>query len=1161
MTDNKTMGVADLERITAKLVGLLGSDPQFASAMPVSAIADAVKAPGMRIAQMVAAVMEGYADRPALGQRAHRLVSGSDGRIHRELLDHFDTITYSELWHRVGAVASAWRHEVTGVSAGDFVCTVGSAGVDYTVVDLACIRMGAVAVPLPATAAAADLSAMFDEVEPVVVCAGIDALELAVQALQICAHTPAQLVVFDYLPEVDAQREVFETTISTLRQHKAVGVVTLPSLVERGVHHPAVSPHVDEHDENPMVALLYTSGSTGSPKAAICTERMCAMAWISASLAPAIGLTYMPMSHFYGRGFLYTTLSGGGTNYFVARADLSTLFDDLSLIRPTSLPLVPRVCEMIAHRYHGEVEHRIADGMDRPTAENDAKEFVRNELLGGRYLWASCASAPLSAAMHELMEDLLDAPLVISYGATEVVGITIDGAVSRPPVIDYKLIDVPELGYFSTDKPFPRGELLVKTQNAMAGYYKRPELTAQSFDDDGYYRTGDIMAEIAPDRLKYVDRRNNVLKLSQGEFVAVSQLEASFSSHPDIQQIFIYGNSEQSFLLAVVVPDPELPSADIRVRIRAALQAIGRDQRLNAWEIPRDFLIEAQPFTAANGLLTTSNKLARPKLRVAYGARLERLYTDLSARADEALRELRSGKSDRTILETVRQAVQITLDLPSADAVADIRFVELGGDSLSALSLSALLRDVFDVDVPVAEIIDPTTTLSCLAERIENRVDRQTSTATFESVHATDTGRIFTGELTLERFIDPDTLSPAAGAHTVVDEPHTVLITGVNGFLGRFQCLAWMERLAAAGGTVIGIARGTSDAEARRRVMDAVGTDPELAERFAELARDHLEVIAGDLGVERLGLSKHNWDRLADDVDAVVHTGALVNHMLPYRELFGPNVFGTAEVVRLALTRRLKPLTFVSTVAAAIGADGQLVDEETDIRAVSEHHVLDHSYANGYAVSKWAGEVLCREAHERFGLPVSVFRCNMLLPHSVFAGQINAPDVISRLMASILSTGLAPVSFYVDDASSAHFDGLPVDFVAEATTHIPATTGFHTYNVVNPHQDSVSLDSFITWLAESGCQIHRISDYADWFTRLHTSLRGLPERLRPHTLLSLPAALTAPALAVTGSAFTADRFRAAVRDHNVAGGAIPQVSRELILKYPADLSELGVIEA
>src|SRR3981189_1044513 len=124
----------------------------------------------------------------------------------------------------------------------------------------------------------------------------------------------------------------------------------------------------------------------------------------------------------------------------------------------------------------------------------------------------------------------------------------VDGQVQRPPVIDYKLVDVPDLGYFRTDRPHPRGELLVTSQDLFAGYYQRPQLTAEVFDPQGYYRTGDIVAEVGPDQLEYLDRRNNVLKLSQGEFVTVSKLEAVFDTSPLVGQIYLYGNSARSYL-------------------------------------------------------------------------------------------------------------------------------------------------------------------------------------------------------------------------------------------------------------------------------------------------------------------------------------------------------------------------------------------------------------------------------------------------------------------------------------------------------------------------------------------------------------------------------------------------------------------------------------
>src|SRR3546814_14554409 len=112
-----------------------------------------------------------------------------------------------------------------------------------------------------------------------------------------------------------------------------------------------------------------------------------------------------------------------------------------------------------------------------------------------------------------------------------------NGRVLRPPVIDYKLIDVPELGYFTTDKPYPRGELWVKTEMAIPGYFKQPEATAALYDEEGFIRTGDIMEERARDALVYLDRSNDVLKLSQGEFVAIGTLGRTFETGcPAIQQ-------------------------------------------------------------------------------------------------------------------------------------------------------------------------------------------------------------------------------------------------------------------------------------------------------------------------------------------------------------------------------------------------------------------------------------------------------------------------------------------------------------------------------------------------------------------------------------------------------------------------------------------------
>ncbi len=134
--------------------------------------------------------------------------------------------------------------------------------------------------------------------------------------------------------------------------------------------------------------------------------------------------------------------------------------------------------------------------------------------------------------------------------------------------------------------------------------------------------------------------------------------------------------------------------------------------------------------------------------------------------------------------------------------------------------------------------------------------------------------------------------------------------------------------------------------------------------------------------------------------------------MLPYSQLFGPNALGTAELIRLALTTKQKPYLYTSTIAVGDQIEPAQYTEDADIRVISPTRKIDDSYANGYANSKWAGEVLLREAHDLCGLPVAVFRCDMILADTTYAGQLNVPDMFTRMILSLVATGIAPGSFY-----------------------------------------------------------------------------------------------------------------------------------------------------
>ena len=1139
-----------------RLADLYATDPEFAAAAPDPAIADAVAAAEMRLPEIVRTVLTGYAERPALGSRAVQLVTDdATGRTRAELLGHFETITYGQLWDRVRAVTNAWSDTVR---PGDRVAILGFGSVDFTVIDIALTQLGAVSVPLQTSATASALAPIVAETEPALIASDVNHLDDAV-TLALGSGVQA-VVVFDQNPAVDDDREAIAAATARLDGQT---LATLDEVIAAGAERADVAIPAQEGD--PLSLLIYTSGSTGAPKGAMYPQGKVADIWRPAinshwdarqGHVPAIVLSFMPMSHVMGRGILYASLASGGVVNFAARADLSTLLEDLALTRPTQLNFVPRVWDMLFQDYQSRAAHG--------GSEADILADMRTNLLGGRYVSALTGSAPISPELKAWVERLLELHLVEGYGSTEAGAVFVDGQISRPPVLEYKLVDVPELGYHSTDVPHPRGELLIRSEQLFPGYYKRPEVTASVFDEDGFYRTGDIVAELGPDQVAYIDRRNNVLKLSQGEFVTVSKLEAVFNTAPLVHQIYIYGNSARPYLLAVVVPtDPNATKADIADSLKAA----ARTADLQSYELPRDFLVETTPFSTENGLLTGIKKLAWPKLKERYGAELEQLYTDLADGQAGELQALRATGADAPVLETVGRAAVALLGAASSDIAPDVHFTDLGGDSLSALTFGNLLADIFDVEVPVSVIVGPTADLASIAAHIETQRSGAGLRPSFGSVHGKDATVARAADLTLDKFIDAETLTAAGDLAAPATNVRTVLLTGATGFLGRYLALGWLERMDLVDGKVIALVRARSDAEARARLDATFDTgDPKLLAHYRELADKHLEVLAGDKGEHDLGLDRQTWQRLADSVDLIVDPAALVNHVLPYSELFGPNALGTAELIRIALTTRIKPFVYVSTIGVGAGIEPGRFIEDADIREISATRVLDDSYANGYGASKWAGEVLLREAHEQFGLPVSVFRCDMILADTSYAGQLNLPDMFTRMMLSLVATGIAPKSFNQLDAQGnrqrSHYDGLPVEFIAEAVSTLGAdvTDGFETYHVMNPHDDGLGLDEFVDWLIEAGHPIRRIDDYQAWFEQFGATLRTLPDRQRQASLLPLLHNYTTPGLPVNGAMAPTDVFRTAVQEAKIGPDKdIPHVGKDVIVKYITDLQLLGLL--
>jgi len=297
-----------------------------------------------------------------------------------------------------------------------------------------------------------------------------------------------------------------------------------------------------------------------------------------------------------------------------------------------------------------------------------------------------------------------------------------------------------------------------------------------------------------------------------------------------------------------------------------------------------------------------------------------------------------------------------------------------------------------------------------------------------------------------------------------------------------------------------------------------------------------------------------------------VHPAALVNHRLSYRSLFEPNVAGTAELIRLALTVRQKRFDYVSTVGVpALLSRLTGAPESTDVRDVSGDIRIVDGYAFGYAASKWAGEVLLRDAHALFGLPVNVFRPNMIMPHTRYGGQYNETDMMTRLLYSVVKTGVAPASFY-DGApgggrARTHYDGLPVDFLSATMVEVGSRpySGFHSYNMVNHHDDGVSLDSFVDWIRSKGYAVAGIEDHGEWAARFESKLRNLPEAERQLSSLNILGHFAHPHTPAE-SPFDSRDFKAVVHDLSV-GPDVPHLTEKYLHKYLEDMKARGLIEA
>lgn len=481
-------------------------------------------------------------------------------------------------------------------------------------------------------------------------------------------------------------------------------VLTMQTLLENTKH---IDGSVDElHEfarpafEDDVAMIMYTSGTTGHPKGVVlkhrafiasCAAGYCFWDHFGAGLRSTDRyISYLPMSHIFEQQAQALMLGCGGKIGYYA-GDVRQLKDDMLALRPTIFAGVPRVYtrfqqqinagveassslkqKLFASAYKRQLaaEQSVQDRKPVPRSKVMDKvvfDKVRARLLPDVRLMIT-GSAPMSPQTNDFLKVTLGRPIIQGYGLTETVGgvtcsapaHSVSGNCGGPlPGVRIKLVSVPEMGYTTDDKPLPRGEIWISGACLFSRYYKNKTATEEAFSDIGgtrYFKTGDIGQWLEDGTLQVIDRKKNLFKLAQGEFVSPEQLEQEYVKCTLVGQIWIYGSSMQSYLLAVVVPDAEAakvwaeqtgacktPDAfDLKAvaglpafkgALLAELGDMRRQAGLKGFEEIKDCIIETdginelgQGFNTENNLLTPSMKLRRPQLAERYKDTLEDMY-------------------------------------------------------------------------------------------------------------------------------------------------------------------------------------------------------------------------------------------------------------------------------------------------------------------------------------------------------------------------------------------------------------------------------------------------------------------------------------------------------------------------------------------------------
>ncbi|XP_053474375.1 long-chain-fatty-acid--CoA ligase 4b [Ictalurus furcatus] len=493
------------------------------------------------------------------------------------------------------------------------------------------------------------------------------------------------------LPDVVGLKHVIYAgsgSVSVENYPQSLSIHSLQEVMDLGDKPENLSVQCDAPSPSDLAVVMYTSGSTGRPKGVMMhhSNLIAGMAG-QCQRIPDLGpedsyVGYLPLAHVLELTAEISCLSHGcriGYSSPLTLSDQSSKIKqgckgDCTVLKPTLIAAVPEIMDRIYKNVMSKVAQmntlqrmlfNMAYKYKVQQLEHGADTRIFNMmvfkrvsmLLGGCVRLMLCGGAPLSPDTHRFIK-VCFCPIGIGYGLTETCGAaTISefsdyttGRVGAPLICsEVKLRDWPEGRYTSQDKPHPRGEILLGGPNVAMGYYGS-EVEGHSgefwVDEAGqrWFCTGDI-GEVHPDGcLQIVDRKKDLVKLQAGEYVSLARVEGALKNCPLIDNICVYADSNQNYVISFVVPNQkqltELANrngiegkweeicdhATLEQEVLKAIKEVATTNKLQRFEVPMKVRLSSQAWTPETGLVTDAFKLKRKDLQTHYQHDIERMY-------------------------------------------------------------------------------------------------------------------------------------------------------------------------------------------------------------------------------------------------------------------------------------------------------------------------------------------------------------------------------------------------------------------------------------------------------------------------------------------------------------------------------------------------------